>query len=503
VKSFLQFLLFVLVITLALAGLYAWKSGHLQEATAPATNSIPHALPAVEPALSPGRVPGLAALDEEFGRVAAAVIPSVVSITSRRGGMADPREELLRRYLGLGGPPPAEASPVGSGAIVSAAGHIVTNLHVVEGGREIMVTLSDGRRLPGQVLGVDPLSDMAILKIEAEGLQPLALGDSDKVRVGQMVFAIGAPYGLQESVTMGIISARDRLISSETVNEFFQTDAPINPGNSGGPLVNIRGEIVGLNNRIKTESGGSQGVAFAIPSNTVRRVLDQILTLGRVPRPYLGLVMAPFDEAVAQQLGLPDAKGALVEAVLQGSPADEAGIRPGDVIRKFDGRDLRDFNDLRKRVSESVIDSKIPLQLIRDGQPIDLTAQIVEQQRPGWTALAPPPTAGSVVPQPMPAPPVAAADNALAGVVVEAINPGLVQRYRLPANLEGVVVASVAPGSPAEGILRPGDAIEQVNDVVVTSPADFGRAVKDLPRGGRAILLLARGPRRSFEVVGP
>ncbi|MFZ4483094.1 MAG: trypsin-like peptidase domain-containing protein [Chthoniobacterales bacterium] len=501
-KSFLQFLLFVLAITLALAGLYAWKSGHLEVGAPAGTGpSSPHALPSVQPALNASRVPGLAALDDEFGRLAEAVIPSVVSITSRRGSPVDPREELLRRYLGLGGPPQPETSPVGSGAIVSAEGHIVTNLHVVEGAREISVTLSDGRRLPGRILGVDPLSDIAILKIDAEGLQPLAFGDSEKVRVGQMVFAVGAPYGLQESVTMGIISARDRLISSETVNEFFQTDAPINPGNSGGPLVNVRGEIVGLNNRIKTESGGSQGVAFAIPSNTVRRVLDKILTLGRVPRPYLGLVMAPFDEAIAQQLGLPDANGALVEAVLQGSPADEAGIRPGDVIRQFDGRDIRDFNELRKRVSEAAVDSKVTLQLIREGQTLEVPAQIVEQQRPGRTMLAPPPGVGAVVPQPMPAPP--AGGNALAGVAVEAVNPGLVQRYRLPSNVEGVIVEAIAPGSPADGILRPGDAIEQVNDMTVTSPADFARAVEELPRGGRAILLLARGPRRSFEVIGP
>jgi serine protease Do len=198
---------------------------------------------------------------------------------------------------------------------------------------------------------------------------------------------------------------------------------------------------------------------------------------------------------------LPDANGALVEAVLQGSPADEAGIRPGDVIRQFDGRDIRDFNELRKRVSEAAVDSKVTLQLIREGQTLEVPAQIVEQQRPGRTMLAPPPGVGAVVPQPMPAPP--AGGNALAGVAVEAVNPGLVQRYRLPPNVEGVIVEAIAPGSPADGILRPGDAIEQVNDMTVTSPADFARAVEELPRGGRAILLLARGPRRSFEVIGP
>ena len=181
---------------------------------------------------------------------------------------------------------------------------MVTNVHVIEGADEIVASLSDGRRLPAKLLGADPLTDLAVLKIEAENLRPLSFADSEKVRVGQLVFAVGNPFGLQETITQGIISARERLFSSEVSNEFFQTDAAINPGNSGGPLVNIRGEIVGLNNFIFSQSGGSQGIGFSIPANTVRRVLDQILEHGRVLRPRLGVMLAQLDPSVADRLGL-------------------------------------------------------------------------------------------------------------------------------------------------------------------------------------------------------
>lgn len=486
-KSFLQFLLFVLAISLALAGLYAWKSGTFdRQSTASA------------PILGRAAVPGLAALDDEFGRVAEAVIPSVVSITSRVGATADPREEMLRQLFGMGRPPQAERTPQGSGVVVSADGHIVTNLHVVDGATEVQVALSDGRRFPARILGADQLSDIAILKIDAPGLRPLAFGDSEKVRVGQVVFAVGNPFGLQETVTMGIISARDRLFSSESVNEFFQTDAPINPGNSGGPLVSVRGEIVAINNFIFSQSGGNQGIAFAIPSNSVRRVMEQILQHGRVLRPYLGVVLQPLDTALAAQLGLPDAKGALLDAVFAGSPAALAGLRRGDVIRKFDGREVRDFNDLRKRVAEAAIGTEVKVEVVRGGQTLEVPVLIVEQNAVRAPLPAPPP--GGLVPQ---QPAVPAAAQPLAGVLVAPVSPALVQRYGLPANVAGVVVTAVEPGSAADNVLRVGDAIEQINDAPVESVADFASAAASLKQGERVILLLSRGRVRSFEVVGP
>ncbi len=503
-KSFLQFLLFVLAITLALAGLYAWKSGQFDRGAAAPAAAGESAVPAVKRPLRAGAVPGLAALDEEFGRVAEAVIPSVVSITAPRGAAVDPREELLRQFFGLGRPPQqGQTASQGSGVIVSEDGHIVTNLHVIEGAAQVSVSLSDGRRFPAVLLGADQPLDIAILKIEADHLHPLGFADSEKVKVGQLVFAVGNPFGLQESITQGIISARERLFSSESLKEFFQTDAPINPGNSGGPLVNIFGEIVGINNFIFSQSGGSQGIGFATPSNTVRRVLEQILQHGRVLRPYFGVVLQQIDEELAAQLGLPDTRGALVEAVLAGSPAAEAGVQRGDVIRKFDGRDIRDFNDLRKRVAEAKIDTEVKVEIVREGKTIELPVLIVEQQRPGLAALVPAPP-GNLVPQPpVPAPAQPAGGSALSGISVEEITPALAGRHRLPENIEGVLVRAVAPGAPAQGILRPGDAIEQINDTPVASVTDFLRAAEAVPPGERAILLIARGRVRSFEVVGP
>jgi serine protease Do len=492
VKSFLQFLLFVLVITLVLAGLYAWKSGRFDDAEkqSPAAQGV---LPEVKPVVNSSRIPGLAVLDEELGRVAEAVIPSVVSISAIKDApVVDVREQLLRQFFGNRQSP--LMAETGSGVIVSSEGHIVTNLHVIDGATEVAVSLSDGQRLPGKLLGADPVSDIAILKIDAPGLRPLALADSEKVRVGQLVFAVGAPYGLQESVTMGIISARDRVVSSESANEFFQTDAPINPGNSGGPLVNIRGEVVAINNSIKTESGGNQGVAFSIPSNTAKRVLEQILEHGRVLRPYLGVVMLPLDADTARQLGLPDDRGAFVDAVFAGSPAAAAGLRRGDLILKFDGREIRSYRDLRKRVSEASVGRQAELEILRAGKSVKVPVTIVEQGQPAMATASGPamPVAPGLVP-----------GGALAGVTVQTVTPQLAAQLGLPSGVDGVVVQSIANGSPAMGILQPGDVIEQINDNPVSSPDDFVAVAGALGPGQRAITLLSRGRVRSFEVVGP
>lgn len=491
-KSFLQFLLFVLVITMVLAGLYAWKSGRFERpgGQAPTAENI---LPEVKPAVGTSRIPGLVALDIELGRVAEAVIPSVVSISALKGPAFDPREDLIRQYFGFGTRP--IMAETGSGVIVSEQGHIVTNLHVIDGATEVAVTLSDGQRLPGKLLGADPVSDIAILKIDSAVLRPLAFANSEKVRVGQLVFAVGAPYGLQESVTMGIISARDRLISSESSNEFFQTDAPINPGNSGGPLVNIHGEIVAINNSIKSETGGNHGVAFSIPANTAKRVLEQILEHGRVLRPYLGVVMLPLDAGTARQLGLPDDRGALIDAVFAGSPAALAGLQRADLILKFDGREIRNHRDLRLRVSGATVGRGLELEILRGGQVVKLPVTIVEQGHAA-AGTAPP----SAVPPVGPAQPPS---GPLAGVTVQAVTPQLAGRLGLPDGVGGLVVQSIANGSPAAGVLQPGDVLEQINGSPVSTPGEFAAAAGALPPGEQAITLLWRGRVRLFEVVGP
>ena len=237
--------------------------------------------------------------------------------------------------------------------IVSKEGHILTNYHVVEGSGDIDVQLTDGRVEPAQLIGRDEQTDIAVIKINASNIEPLPLGDSDAVHVGQLVFAVGNPFGLHETVTQGIISAKGRRnVPRDSSVEFLQTDAAVNKGNSGGPLLNLRGEIIGINSAIYTETGGWAGISFAIPSNTARRTLESLLKKGRVIRTYLGVAMQDLTPDLAKALGLSDSRGALVTDVMSGSPAEKAGLKRDDVIRKFDARPVDDILALRSRVAD-------------------------------------------------------------------------------------------------------------------------------------------------------
>ena len=269
---------------------------------------------------------------------------------------------------------------MGSGMIVSPEGHIVTNWHVVKEASEVSVQLSDGRALSARVAGADQRSDIAVLKVDAEGLKPIAFGDSEQVRVGQMVFAVGNPFGLQETVTQGIISAKGRRTLSEAANEFFQTSTTINPGNSGGPLIDIHGRVIGINNFILSRSGGSEGISFAIPSNVARRVYEDIIQHGRVIYPWFGVVMRPLTPSLAQQLSLPDTRGALVAATLANSPAERSGLQGGDVILSFNGRPILDGNDLKNRVAEAQVGTPASFSVLRSGKPLAL--KVVMEEAP-------------------------------------------------------------------------------------------------------------------------
>jgi S1-C subfamily serine protease len=284
---------------------------------------------------------------------------------------------LIRQFFGLGGGS-SQYNKMGSGIIVSSSGHIVTNWHVVAGASQVTVQLNDGRAFPASVAGADPRSDIAILKIDAEGLNSIPLGDSEQVRVGQMVFAVGNPFGLQETVTQGIISAKGRRTLSDAANEFFQTSSTINSGNSGGPLIDIHGQVIGINNFIISHNGVSEGIGFAIPSNVARKVYEDIVQRGRVIRPWFGVVMRPLSENLARQLGLPDAHGALVAATLIASPAEKSGLQGGDVILSFNGHPILDGKDLRNRVAESQVGTEASFQILRAGKPIELKAVMEE-----------------------------------------------------------------------------------------------------------------------------
>jgi len=314
-------------------------------------------------------------LDRAFVGLVARSLPGVVSIDALPPENTDPRARMLEMLLA---PDSANApAQIGSGAIVSADGHIVTNFHVVRGAAAVRVYLNDGRVLPAKFLGADPRSDIAILKIEAEGVQPLELGDSDPVRIGQTVIAVGNPLGLQETVTQGIISGKGRRAMSEAANEFFQTDAAVNRGNSGGPLIALDGRIIGITNMVNT---GGQGIAFAIPSNTVRRVFESIRDHGRFIRPWFGGVFQPISPLLAKQLGLPpETKGALLIGTYKNSPAEAAGLRPGDVITSFNGKPVIDHIDLRNRVAETPVGRETDIGILRDGRPTRASATIAAE----------------------------------------------------------------------------------------------------------------------------
>ena len=342
-----------------MGALYLWKSSSKPAEVASSSHIVKSKLPSLE------------AIDREFTTLVAEVLPSVVSINAIPADTVNPRVQFLRRLFGLqpGVPPPL----MGSGVVVTDEGHIVTNYHVIDGAGAVEVTLNDGRVLPAKFLGKDIPSDIAILQINAEGLHPIEWGNSDAVRVGQMVLAVGNPLGLQETVTQGIISGKGRRATSEAANEFFQTDAAINRGNSGGPLLNLQGELIGINNLIPMQA---QGIAFSIPSNTVRRVFDSIREHGRFIRPWFGAMMNPLTPQLVRQLNLPDAVGALVLVTYAGSPAEKAGLEPWDVIIEYNGRPILDHIDLRNRVAESPIGEPVRLKVRRGGQLLDLKTVI-------------------------------------------------------------------------------------------------------------------------------
>ena len=371
------FLLFLLLLGLVMGVLFFWRMMRPEPSRPPSVTVQGENALLSNREVFTGPERSLEEIDSDFTNLVERAIPSVVSITTTA---APDREALVRQFFGLGGGGVTEASKMGSGMIVSPEGHIVTNWHVVKGASEVSVQLSDGRTLPAQIAGADQRSDIAVLKVAAEGLNPIPFGDSEQVRVGQMVFAVGNPFGLQETVTQGIISAKGRRTVSEAANEFFQTSTTINPGNSGGPLIDIHGKVIGINNFIISRSGGSEGISFAIPSNVARRVYQDIIQHGRVIYPWFGVVMRPLTPSLAQQLSLPDTRGALVAATLANSPAERSGLQGGDVILSFNGRPILDGKDLKNRVAEAQVGTPASFAVLRGGKP--LTLKVVMEEAP-------------------------------------------------------------------------------------------------------------------------
>jgi len=361
-KSLLRFAFFILFLLALLAGIFLLRD---RQPVVPTEARPDGRLPEVST---------LASRDREFTNLVASVLPSVVSIDAIPANAVDPRLRMLKFMLG--GQPGETPPQLGSGVIISKDGHIVTNFHVIEGAGAIRVHLNDGRTFDAKFVGGDRPSDIAILRVEADGLQPARWGDSDAVRIGQGVFAVGNPLGLQETVTQGIISGKGRRAMSEAANEFFQTDAAINQGNSGGPLLDLSGELIGITNMV---AQGGEGVAFAIPSNTVRRVFENIRDHGRFIRPWFGALMQPLTPPLARQLGLASPKGALLLGTYEGSPAALSGLLPGDVVVEFNNKPVIDHIDLRNRVAECEVGRVVRVRAVRKGKDLELSATIAPE----------------------------------------------------------------------------------------------------------------------------
>jgi serine protease Do len=492
-KSFLKFLVFVLLLALAISLIYIWQA---REPGQPQVK-VEKFTPADKPKLDLDSVDILQRLSDEYAKVTEAVVPSVVSITTTKTVVdrqsIDPLDLFFGHRFRGGGPSEQKVTSLGSGVIVSQEGHIVTNNHVVTGTDDIAVQLSDGREAKAKVVGTDAQIDLAVLKIDLPKLVPLPIGDSDKVHVGQIVFAIGNPFGLEESVSQGIISAKDRRAINDSSVEFFQTDTAINPGNSGGPLVNIKGEVVGINSVIYSESGGNQGVGFAIPSNVVKRAMASIIKKGRVIRGYLGVSIQPLTKEIAEQFKLDSAKGALVTDVSPGSPAERAGIIRGDVIRKVNNYEIKDTVALINRISEADIGSQLTIDLIREGQPKTVTASVVEQPADMMARLN----------RNQNSRPGGGTSTIFAGVEVQDLSPQLRQEAKIPDNVNGVIVTAIDPSSATAQQLRPGDVIEEVNRRAVTNLQEFQQIVGQLDPDRPVVVGIARGRQRSFVIIQP
>jgi serine protease Do len=334
---------------------------------------------AVAPKLSLDDVKVLSAIDAEYTRLVQSVVPSVVSITSSRTVTQIAPQTIEDWLMGRQRSQLAKSTSLGSGVIVSKEGHILTNHHVVADMTEVRVQLTDGRNLAAALIGSDPVTDIAVLRIDGANLEPLPLGESDDLRVGQQIFAVGNPYGLEESVTRGIISAKGRQTASDSSIEYIQHDAAVNQGNSGGPLLNVRGEIVGINSAIFSRTGGWQGISFAIPSNTARRILEVIIrNKGRMVRSYLGVVMQDVTTELARNLGLTDMDGAIIIQVTPDSPAVRAGLRPGDVVHTVNGRRVKGFQQLRQIIAGTEVGQELELGFIRGGAAMTAKAQVAE-----------------------------------------------------------------------------------------------------------------------------
>lgn len=442
-----------------------------------------------------------------FAPVAKSVTPAVVNITASSRGdkreradsssefdqWRDRMEEFFGSPFGPQGPKgpgiprgprgprgPGErrAEGMGSGIIVSADGYILTNNHVVAGAQELTVTLPDKREFTATLVGTDPKTDLAVIKVNAQQLPTVTWGDSSALEVGEYVLAVGNPFGLNSTVTLGIVSALGRGHMGITqYEEFIQTDAAINPGNSGGALVNTSGQLVGINTAIFSQSGGNEGVGFAVPTSMAKPIYESLVKTGKVVRGYLGIGIQDLSKDLAQSFGVNNTKGAVVSEVKDDSPADRAGLKAGDVIVRYQTTPIEDATGLQRQVTKTPIGTAATIRVWRDGHEKDLTVTIGEQPDTVKTARAE----------------AESGDHALAGVAVQELDRKAASDLGLKTGTTGVVIAEVAPDSPASqaGLSR-GDVIREINKQPIQSVKDFEKVAATLKKDQSALVLINR-----------
>jgi serine protease Do len=436
-----------------------------------------------------------------FAPVVKQVTPSVVKVyvTSKRSpaawqgppGLDDPR---LRRFFGenFGFPqhqpmPTPRQHGMGSGVIVTADGYLLTNNHVVDGAEEVKVGLKDGREFTAKVVGKDPRTDVAVLKIEAKNLPHLELADSDQVEVGDMVLAIGNPFGIGQTVTMGIVSATGRGNMGLDYEDFIQTDAPINPGNSGGALVDAEGRLIGINTAILSRSGGNQGIGFAIPANLANSVMASLVKDGHVARGYLGVMIQDVTPALAEEFKLKDSAGALVSDVQPDGPAAKAGVKSGDVVTQFNGKNIENSRQLKLKVATVKPGGSATLTVLREGAPKTLTVKLQELPGEPKVAKAKAEAGGD--------------DDVLDGVLVGDLGQQERQSLRIPSQVKGALVREVEPGSPAaEAGVKPGDVIQEINRKPVQNADDAVKLSQNQPDKKTLLKVWSQGGSR-FVIV--